>query len=80
MHTRIQKWGNSLAIRIPRAIAAVLGLTADTPVELKLTNSRLEVTPLTVETPELERLLDEVTEQNIHGEYDTGAAMGREVW
>jgi antitoxin component of MazEF toxin-antitoxin module len=33
-----------------------------------------------VDRPELERLLDEVTEQNIHREYDAGAAMGREVW
>ena len=80
MKTRVQKWGNSLALRIPKAFATEAGLRADAPVELSLVDGQLVVRPLAEEPLTLEELLRGVTDANLHGEWDTGPAVGKEVW
>jgi antitoxin MazE len=80
MKTRVQKWGNSLALRIPKSFAAEAGLREDTPVELSLTHGRLVIQPVAQEPLTLDELLRGVTDQNRHVEWDTGPAVGREVW
>jgi antitoxin MazE len=80
MKTRIQKWGNSLALRIPKTFAAETGLREDSPVALSLAQGKLIVQPLSQESPTLEELLQGITDKNLHGEWDTGPAVGREVW
>jgi antitoxin MazE len=80
MKTRVQKWGNSLALRIPRSFAAEVGLRADTPVELSLADGKLIIRPIADEPLTLEELLRGVTEENLHGKWDTGPAVGKEVW
>jgi antitoxin MazE len=77
LKTRVQKWGNSLALRIPKAFAEEAGLRANTPVELSLTAGGLVVQPI---APTLEELLRGVTDDNVPGEWDTGPATGKEVW
>jgi antitoxin MazE len=80
MKTRIQKWGNSLAIRIPKSFAAETHLEQGTLVEMSLHDGKLLVTPLTQSAIALEELLKHVTPQNLHHEIDTGPAVGGEVW
>jgi antitoxin MazE len=80
MKTRVQKWGNSLALRIPKSFAAETGLSEDTPVELSCVEGRLVIKPLAPRPPTLEELLQGVTDDNIPGEWDTGAAVGKEAW
>ena len=80
MDTRVQKWGESLALRIPESLADQLGLEPDSPVVVSRRGTELIVTPLNGERLTLEDLLAEVTEDNLHGEVDTGPAVGREVW
>jgi antitoxin MazE len=80
MKTRVQKWGNSLALRIPKAVAADAGLRANTPVELSFTGGKLIIRPIAAAPPTLEELLRGVTKDNLHGEWDTGPAAGREAW
>jgi len=80
MKTRVQKWGNSLALRIPKTFAAEARLSENTPVELSLVSGRLVVQPLAHEPLTLDDLLRGVTDQNLHTEWDTGPAVGREVW
>jgi antitoxin MazE len=80
MKTRVQKWGNSLALRIPKSFAAEARLREDSPVELSLVEGRLIVQALGEESLTLDELLQGVTEQNLHGEWDTGPAVGKEVW
>ena len=80
MKTRVQKWGNSLALRIPRAFAAEARLSEDSPVELSLAHGKLIVRALVAEPPTLDELLRGVTDENIHGEWDTGPAVGKEAW
>ncbi len=80
MKTRVQKWGNSLALRIPKSFAAEAGLHADAAVELSLVEGRLVVQAVTQQPLTLEQLLRDVTDENLPREWDTGPAVGKEVW
>ena len=80
MEARVQKWGNSLAIRIPKLFAAEAGLQQNSLVEVLLEGKRLMVVPIVKPTVMLEQLLAGVTERNLHAEVDTGLAVGGEVW
>ena len=80
MKTRIQKWGNSLALRIPKSFATEAHLKQDSLVEVSLVNGKLIVVPVTESALTLEHLLAGVTEQNLHREIDTGPATGSEAW
>ena len=80
MKTRVQKWGNSLALRIPKSFADEAGLCKETPVELSLADGKLVITPLSAPEPTLKQLLAGVTRENLHREFDTGPAVGNETW
>ncbi|MEE9615626.1 MAG: AbrB/MazE/SpoVT family DNA-binding domain-containing protein [Anaerolineae bacterium] len=80
MKTRVKKWGNSLALRIPKPLAVEVGLEDSSPVELSLMDGRLVITPAVEPELSLATLLAQVTEENLHGEVDTGPAVGGEVW
>jgi antitoxin MazE len=80
MKTRVQKWGNSLALRIPQSFAAEVRLTEGAAVELSLVEGKLLIQPIAQSPCTLDELLQGVTDENIHGEWDTGPAVGREVW
>ena len=80
MKTRVQKWGNSLALRIPKSFADEVGLQKETPVEVSLADGKIIVTPVTESKLTLEQLLSKVTKENLHHEVDTGSAVGNETW
>jgi len=80
MKTRVQKWGNSLALRIPKSFAAEAGLHADAAVELSLVEGALVVQPIPQQPLTLDQLLRDVTDENLPDEWDTGPAVGKEVW
>ena len=78
MKGTVQRWGNSLAIRIPRAYARDLSVDDGSEVELRIDGPSLVVTPST--TPSLEALLAAITDEKLHAEVDTGPGQGREAW
>ena len=78
MNARVQRWGNSLAIRIPRAYARDLGVGEGSEVALVLDGGALIVTPSTV--PPLDTLLEGITDANRHEAIDDGPPAGREAW
>lgn len=80
MRTRIQKWGNSLGLRIPRAYARESQIEEHTMVDVTVVDGCLMVIPVREPTPDLEELLAGVTDENLHGEIDSGPAVGRETW
>ncbi len=80
MKTRIQKWGNSLALRIPKSFAREVGMDNETTVEMSLVNGQLVVSPVAKPKPALDDLLALVTDDNLHREVDTGSAVGDEEW
>jgi len=80
MKTRIQKWGNSLALRIPRPFAEESQLHEDSAVEISVRNGKLVVAPLIEPAPTLDNLIKQITERNRHHEVETGGSVGNEVW
>ena len=80
MKTRIEKWGDGLALRIPRSFVAEMGLNGDCEVDVVARHGKLVVTPVADAQRALDSLLAQVTDENAHGEWDTGSAVGREAW
>ena len=80
MQTKIQKWGNSLGLRIPRSFAAEAQVEEGATVDLSVEDGRLLVRPLRVRRYALRALLRKMRPRNLHGEVSTGRAVGREAW
>lgn len=80
METKVKKWGNSLALRIPKPLAMEIGVDEDSPVELSLVDGTLVIVPIDERELTLDALLAEVTEDNVHDEVDTGPVVGHETW
>lgn len=77
MKTVIRTWGNSLAIRIPKIFAIDMGIDSGKEVELLLDPKGMHIV-CPAET--LDSLLAKVTPDTLHGEFQTGSAIGKEVW
>ena len=80
VRTKIQKWGNSLGLRIPRSLAEEAGVVAGSEVELSIRRGDLVVKPARRRKYRLKDLVRQMTSKNIHDEVDGGAPVGREVW
>ena len=80
MQTRIQKWGNSLGLRIPKSFAAEAQVEAGSTVDISVDDGQLIVTPVRRRKYVLRDLLRAVNSNNLHHEVDTGEAVGREAW
>jgi len=80
MKTRVQKWGNSLALRIPKSFADEVGLQKETDVEVSLADGKIVVARLAKPKLTLEQLLSKVTKDNLQDKVDTGSAVGNETW
>lgn len=80
MQTKIQKWGNSLGLRIPKSFAEQAGVEAGSEVDLSVEDGDLVVRPRRSPRYELKDLLQGVTAKNVHNEVETGEPVGREAW
>lgn len=80
MKVQIQKWGNSLALRIPKSFAVESNIEQGSTVEVSLEGGKIIVFPVVEQDFSLDQLLAEVTPDNLHGEIDTGASVGKEAW
>lgn len=80
MRTQVQKWGNSLALRIPKSFAVEVGLEKETTVDVSLSDGTLVVTPVTNPKPTLRQFLSKVNKKNLHHEIDSGNVVGNETW
>ncbi len=80
MKTAVQRWGNSLALRIPRAYAAETRISEGSEVELTLKSGTLVIRPVVRKRHALADLLKRVSAANRHESVQTGPAVGKEVW
>lgn len=78
MEAVVKKWGNSLGVRIPTVIVRELSLQDGSPVDIN--NNGREIVMKPVKKSALSEMLDQITEQNIHGEIETGSPVGKEIW
>ena len=80
MKMRVQKWGNSLGIRIPKALAQEVDMSADSEVEILARDGKILISPIKGKTLSLRQLLSMVTPANLHRQLDVGPAIGKEAW
>lgn len=80
MKVQIQKWGNSLALRIPKSFAVESNVTRGSTVEVSIDNGSIIVKPVPASEYTLEELVDGITDDNRHDEIDWGRPVGNEVW
>jgi antitoxin MazE len=78
--TQVSKWGNSLAVRIPRDVAKEARLAEGDRVTLDLaTDGSIVVRPARRKY-ELQQLVSQITKKNRHAAVDWGPPVGKEVW
>ena len=80
MKVRIQKWGNSLALRIPKALAEEVHVRQNTQVEISLVDGKIVIEPVNPPEWTLEDLLEGITDENLHSEVESGPCVGNEIW
>lgn len=81
MATLVSKWGNSIGVRIPVDLADELGLKPGSQVRLTRSGRGLKIVPVIAEPPaeySLDKLLSGITDENTHGETETGVMLGAE--
>lgn len=77
--TKVQRWGNSLGIRIPQQVAENLGIAHGSMMEMKSNHQQIILKPMKSK-PSLEELVSKITEENRHAEIDFGKPVGNELW
>ncbi len=80
MQTKIQKWGNSLALRIPKSFALNVNIKQNEIVDLSIDKGKIVIKPIVQKEYSLEELLEDISENNLHSEFDTGDPTGKEIW
>jgi antitoxin MazE len=79
MHVKAQKWGNSLAVRMPKTVADAVGIRENDALSLEVEGDAIKLTP-SRRAPTLAQLLKGITPQNRHSAIEFGPPRGREVW
>lgn len=82
MQTKIQKWGNSLGLRLPKALAAQLGITDGAVIELSLQGDHLVLQPIQRPRYRLVDLMKKYpkTKRSKTPELEWGKPLGNEEW
>ena len=80
MNLSIQKWGNSLALRIPSSIAKDIHLHRGSQVEVDIVNGAVMLKPSKQKKYSLSQLLKAISKSNLHSEQNLGIPQGKEVW
>ncbi len=80
MHVRVQKWGNSLAVRLPKPLAEDAEVKEGTVLNLAVSEGKVVATRVEKKKQSLKQLLAQITRKNLHAEVDSGPSVGREIW
>lgn len=80
MRTKAQKWGNSLALRIPNAFAREMEIGPDDEVDMAVRDGQLIIAPASGKKYSLKKLMAKFTKGNLHKPDETGPPVGKEVW
>lgn len=80
MVAKAQKWGNSLAVRLPKSMAEECGIEADSAIEIIRQEDYIIIKSAKKKQISLAALLEGITEDNLHAEVPSGKPVGREAW
>ena len=80
MIATVQKWGNSLGVRIPKTIAEDSAMRAGSSVEMMVQDGRVILAPKRTRKYHLGAMLKSINSKNMHSEIDAGMPTGKEAW
>ena len=80
MTSAIAKWGNSLAVRIPQAVAEQVQIQAGSEINIDIIDGKIVLTLQRRKKYTLDELLDGMDSNHLHAEISTGAYVGNEAW
>lgn len=89
MVVQLNKWGNSIGLRIPKPYRDLLGLRQGTNVEVIIRDDSIVLTPVTSSTQlaemaadiDLDLMISQITPDKVHGEiWNDSPPAGKEVW
>lgn len=80
MEIKVKKWGNSLGLRIPQAIANQINIQDGSRINLVLKNNKIELIPVASEEYRLNDLVELISESNLHKDISSGQPQGKEIW
>ena len=75
---QVVKWGNSLAVRIPKAVATEARMQEGDSIVIEAAKGRIELRRIN-RIPTLKELVSKITPENRHGEIETGPDLGKEI-
>lgn len=79
MKTQLVKWGNSLAVRIPKAILEQADMDEGENLKVSVRAGRIAIEKALPRLT-LEKLLADIRPENLHGEDDWSGPVGNELW
>ncbi|MCU0820974.1 MAG: AbrB/MazE/SpoVT family DNA-binding domain-containing protein [Spirochaetes bacterium] len=79
MEVKVQKWGNSLGVRIPKSYAEDIDIDQGSLIDISKEKDRIVIKPIR-KKEKLSDLLSKITKDNLHKEIDTGDSIGNEIW
>jgi antitoxin MazE len=79
MRASIKRWGNSAALRLPSSVLRAANFAEEQEVEFQVQRGRIVIVPSAQNEFDLERLLEGITKENLHGEVDFGKPVGNEA-
>jgi len=80
MIIKMQKWGNSLALRIPSSMAKQLGIQQNSLVNIEEIGNKIILEPIQKPRYDLQEMLRQINDRNLHGEKSYGEPVGKEIW
>jgi antitoxin MazE len=80
MEARLQKWGNSVGIRIPNSLLKSLNLSINDKIDLKEDGDRIIITKSKKERVSLEELFKNYNGENLAKEFEWDDPVGNEIW
>ena len=80
MEAQVGKWGNSLAVRLPKGLAEEVGLTEGSRLDLLVDKGRIVIKPRKAPAYTLEELVAGIKPSNRHAEASWGSPQGGEAW
>ena len=79
MNSKIGKWGNSPALRIPKPLLGLAGFSSTQQVNIIVSNGTLVIEPINKIEFELSDLVAQISNENSHSELDFGSTAGKEL-
>ena len=79
MKTKLQKWGHSLAVRIPKSFVNTINVKERDEVELIIEDNQLIIKPVKYKF-DIDELVSKINSDNLHNEIKTGSPVGNEIW